>query len=661
MIESLTEFFKSLNKKEKIIVISSMSALAVVLISVVLLISFCSIAKHEHQYEYVLDRKNGKFNVIGTCHGQEGDCREREIVLADVKLAETVTKQASCFEEGEILHTYTIEGQDLTYTTVIPKTEHRINGAYVSTLANNDGSFNYDVNGIKVGATTEYKCDGIVDGYYICEDCKDIVSIKVYKPHIAIEITVTPVTCITAGTRKEICKDCSVDMSALISVPAAGHKNTYALQNIADTNATLVATCTVCDAVNSQKVSQLKNNGYVGGTATCAAVPEIQYEARSSITGEILSFVVKGTPIPHKLNGKSAATNYDYGTPGIKYFSDGKIECGTTGNAYFICEVCEGIADVTVTKPAHSLALDYDTLQSPDYENAGSIHYACKNADCDFFASIALPPVITTGENKNATVISAATETTGEIAKYEFTNELPFKVTVKIEKVISAPALGHNIVYSFATSATGVGAYISGVCTNEGCTLEPVNEKISASTKISDLPANCSSPATQVYNITTESGRNLTLELVIGTEIGSNHILNGVDATTLANSDGTYYDDIAGIKFFAGASKLECGGTTDGYYECEMCGEISSVVVVKRHNYKVEVKTAPTTTTDGSGILSCSKCNTSYEIVIDKLVLEGAGKNAVKIKETSTKIVYQYTLIMSADEKYLVELEVPKS
>ena len=660
MVETLTEFFKSLNKKEKIIVISSMSALAVVLIAVVLLISFCGFSKHQHDYQYTLEEQNGKYNVVGKCIGEEGDCRDREIVLSDVQFTETVTKQPNCMETGEILHTYTIDGVDLTYTSIIEKTDHRLNGSYAYELSNADGSFNYDVPGVKVGATTKYVCEGTVNGYFNCEDCKGVVNINVFKPHIAVEITVTPVTCTTAGVRKNICKDCSINMSEEITVPAAGHRNTYELKNIAGSTATLVSTCSACSVVNSQKVSDLKNNGYVDGKATCAARPQVKYDAKIDATGETISFVVDGDPIPHKLNGKTAVTNYDYGTPGIKYFTDGEIECGETGSAYFICEACEGIAEVTVTKPDHVMGLDYDTLVAPSTTTTGSINYACSNVDCDFYLNIVLPVVITSGEGKNATVISPATETTGEIVRYEYTTN--FQVKVEIDNIISSPAIGHNYTYTFDDiTATGVGAYVSGKCSNVGCSESSVLEKISYSKKISDLPATCASVAKQVYEVKTESGLSLTLEIETGTELSDSHVLNGVAASTYENSDGTYYFGIPGIKSFSN-KELECDEIReDGYYHCDECNGVVSVIIKGQHDYSLAVDVVPTTTSDGSGTLSCSKCKTSFDITIEKLILSGTGKNAIKIKETATEIVYQYTLIMSPDEKITVELKVPKS
>jgi hypothetical protein len=320
------------------------------------------------------------------------------------------------------------------------------------------------------------------------------------------------------------------------------------------------------------------------------------------------------------------------------------------------------MADATVLRPEHSYVLDYTTLVKPTYEKMGSIHYVCVNTDCNLFLDIKLPKVITSGKDKNATVIKSATEDDGEIAKYSYTNALPFDVTVEIAEVLSAPAIGHNYEYSFANKEmTGVGASIVGTCSNTGCANPVVVEKVSKSEKLSDMPANCTGPAKQVWKVITESGMNLTINIVTGTEKGENHVLGGKDATTLDNYDGSYFDNIAGIKVFGG-KELACDEEADGYYTCDACGGLVQITVRGAHKYTVEVETVPTLTAPGTAKWSCSKCKTTSDtITLSKIVLEGASKNATKISESSKETVYDYTVVISIDEKVVVRIKVPKA
>ena len=70
----------------------------------------------------------------------------------------------------------------------------------------------------------------------------------------------------------------------------------------------------------------------------------------------------------------------------------------------------------------------------------------------------------------------------------------------------------------------------------------------------------------------------------------------------------------------------------------------------------------PTESSVGTGTLSCSACsNVGGSITLDKLVLSGASKNATKVSESASAIVYDYTVRISVDDKIVVRITVPKS
>ena len=122
----INEFFKSLKPKEKIVVISSIAALGVVLIGVVLLIAFCGTEKHIHNYDYKLELVDGKFNVVGECKVE--DCNKPEVLFANVKAEVESTKAATCTEKGETVYTYTHDGVALKYTEQLDAVDHMYSG-----------------------------------------------------------------------------------------------------------------------------------------------------------------------------------------------------------------------------------------------------------------------------------------------------------------------------------------------------------------------------------------------------------------------------------------------------------------------------------------------------------------------------------------------------
>ncbi len=665
MIDTLKVFFKSLNKKEKIIVISSMSAFAVVLIAVVLLISFCGAVKHNHKYDYIMEMQDGKFNVIGKCFGEEGECNKPDVFIADVKATASTTKNPTCIAEGETVYTYTHDNKELTYTVSTPVVDHRVNGTLAGELANADGSFNYNVPGVYI-LTDDDVCEGTVSGYYTCEDCNGVVSIQVYKPHIAVERPGIPATCTTTGTRKIVCDDCGIALDNDITVPALGHDYSYTLTIDSGSASELSYKC-LRDDCHESKTEAVTSYSVTGSTVgSCAAPAKTVYKVTTASGKTYENIVVDSKErIPHKLNGKDAKDTYEYGTPGIQYFADSNIICGTTFPAYFICDVCkniegnDGMVNVQVAKPDHVYYLDYSTLVKPDYKTAGVIYYRCTNIDCTLKLEIKLPKVIVSGAGKNADIISPATEDHGEIAKYKFTNELPFDVTVEIDEVISAPAIGHNYTYSLVGDGVAVGAEIKGTCSNSGCSKPETKNRISQIVKSVITKATCVSPAGSSYELILDNGQKITLEISSGTTLGD-HQLAGVDGSSLQNYDGTYYDNIKGIKIF-GNGPLDCDATENGYYQCEACGGLVSVTVKGAHSWNVEVVTAPTLTAAGTATLTCADCDYVDTLVLNKIVLDGANKNAKKLSESSAAIVYEYTVDISIDDSLVIKITVPKA
>ncbi len=664
MLDTIKDFFKSLNKKEKIIVISSMSALAVVLIAVVLLISFCGRAKHQHDYQYNIELKDGKFNVIGRCFGEEGECKKRDVFFADVKPNVSSSEDATCTKDGQIVYTYTQDGKELTYIATVPQlADHKLNGSLASELTNADGSLNYDIPGVRVFSGTSYVCNETVNGYYVCDDCTEAVNVKVYRTHEPIEIPGVTASCTTTGTLVTICKhdDCRASLGGTTTVPALGHSYSYKLNISSDSSANLSYKCQREGCTEGEKTETVASYTVTGSTtATCITPATTVYKVTTANGKTYENIVVEGNTVPHKLGGKDveSGSEHSYGVAGIKYFADSKIECGTTGKAYFECETCKDKVEVKVTKPAHSHQLDYSTLVAPTATDKGYIHYPCTNQDCSFFINIPLEKVIVSGEGQNATVVSAATETKGEVVRYKYTDPI-FGVTVEIAEIISTPAIGHNYTYALEGNSVGVGATVKGTCSNAGCTKPEIEGEISQIVKSVITNATCKTPAGSMYEVILKTGEKLTLEISSGTTLGD-HQLNGVDASTLANYDGSYYDNIQDIVIFGGA-ELQCDATANGYYRCEACDGIVSVTVKGAHSYSVQVDNVPTESATGTGTLSCSKCNTSSSITLDKLVLSGANKNAVKISETSVATVYDYAVYISIDDKVVVRITVPKT
>ena len=172
----INEFFKSLKPKEKIVVISSVAALGVVLIGVVLLIAFCSndgsnldgLQPHDHIFnKYYLEFDAGSFNVKGACSHE--DCDESTTLETAVAITRLPVKQATCTEEGQELCVYVYDGVTLQYSVNVAKKAHSFE---YDTLSGNQLSGKCTAEGCN--ATNEITATSVVETSKTAATCKDV-------------------------------------------------------------------------------------------------------------------------------------------------------------------------------------------------------------------------------------------------------------------------------------------------------------------------------------------------------------------------------------------------------------------------------------------------------------------------------------------------------
>ena len=675
MVATLKEFLNSLKPKEKIMIISSMAALGVVLVGVVLLIAFCGKSPdvtppHEHKFDYSLELVNGKFNLNGKCSAE--GCDDPQLVIKNVDVKVESTKPATCTAKGEVVYAYTHEGETVKYTVYSDKTEHMLGGKTKDEFDNPDGTVNYDVEGIEIGANSSYVCEGTVKGHFVCDGCNQLVSVDVYKPsHTAYDKVITHATCTAAQKVQTVCSDCG---EALSDVFSKGNPEPHSYKY----------------SLNSNKLSAVCQNGACGHQyettvtnltvknetpATCKDFALITYTATAA-DGKTVEFTISGTEkLNHTLNGVDATSlanpdgTYDYRTEGIKRFAGATaLNCGDIGSGYYKCESCEGTIQVTVKKPGHQVYLSLGSdLVKPTFETPGLIYTMCKNEGCDLRMNEELPLVVI-GEGGNAIITTPATDSEVGLAQYTYTTKLG--LVAVIENVIYSAPLGHNYGEYTAVPGGAEGTYIvSATCKNEGCNDPELSVLVSDVTVIKTTAPNCTFGTITYYKGKTSDGSDFEYH-IIGTDIASGaHMLNGVLASTLANPDGSYNYGIEGITAF---DKITCGGTVNGYYTCEACVAggntgVCAVTLVKPHDLEqAGTATNPTLTEDGSVIISCKSegCEAVvYNVTLPAIVLDGEGKNAELISEETEEsgAVVKYTYVTEFGYTVELEIELPKT
>ena len=327
-----------------------------------------------HSFEYTL--KDGK--LAGACT-KCGTLDEVQTGVVD-HLADPIVVP-TCLNNGVVEYTYiytvgakyVIETRELS----VPETSHTIlhKGEYVlaDTVANEDGSFNHNIQGIKAFAGNPFtECEQTYTGYFSCSVCKaagadDIVEVTVLKVHVpAGEATVKNPTCTVPGSETFACGDCG-DPSIVNVIDALGHTDGENKDGVApiyklEANGTgwdLVTLCsrTDCGIELARKYyDEAEIKTVTPATCKAAGVTSITVTLDD---GTKLSFEGTILKTAHTLNGllvdsEEFAVNvkapgvYYATTPGLINFADNEFACETTVSGCYECESCEELVPVQV-------------------------------------------------------------------------------------------------------------------------------------------------------------------------------------------------------------------------------------------------------------------------------------------------------------------------
>jgi len=160
----MSEILNSIRLKDKITIATSMAALAIILATLIGVLSYCTADRHDHIYEYTLETTDGGFNLVGVC--SVANCEDpyfRQNNISGVNLLSAVTP--TCSKEGNRVYTYTHDGVTLKFTETIEPSPHTYDYEMVQ-----NGNFTY-ING---------KCsnDDCTDPYIFINDVTSIELIE---------------------------------------------------------------------------------------------------------------------------------------------------------------------------------------------------------------------------------------------------------------------------------------------------------------------------------------------------------------------------------------------------------------------------------------------------------------------------------------------------
>lgn len=179
-----------------------------------------------HDYQWVIlnksESEDGKYHLIATCQRErenaqgvselclEDGCRLDYLSVKPIKCE--VVLIPTCVREGFNRYTITTEdGSTKVINATISRIMHKLNGEYID--------YNKPVPSTKKGikyfgnSNVSLACDGDgVFGYFTCDECSEIVSIKIKKPHARPsdipEENRVAATCDNYGYVSYVCESC---------------------------------------------------------------------------------------------------------------------------------------------------------------------------------------------------------------------------------------------------------------------------------------------------------------------------------------------------------------------------------------------------------------------------------------------------------------------
>lgn len=605
--------------REKLVVLIAMLAFALVLFSVVLVVTLVgnkggydmsggngglggldnvgdSGKDHNHSYAFEMELVDGKFNLLAKCNGGDG-CDKPEYKVEDVQgvtVSETVP--ASCAEEGRVVYSLSMDGKTITYTEKTNALGHKINGVNASELVNADGYLVYDGVNVVISDGVQLACNkGYAEGgFYKCGVCAANVAAPVFVPHIAGDtnnadnwVTVKPATCTEDGKAVARCKLCNAESAAERVIPALGHKiNGTDLSEFKGENGYLVY-----DKVN---VSALP-----GMDLTCNTVYDEGGIFRCSTCQSQIS---TSFFVAHASKDSAVSSNWVIRT-------GDEATCKKKGREVLLCKCgAEVKEEREIPKLMHKIngvdvsefknengTLIYDSSYvklfgseepaisgikcNTTYKEGG--YYICSSCNVPIETPFFVPHVSKDAADDSNWVIPdggapTCTESGRKIICCKFCD-----VEVMDEQTIEP--LGHSYVDSLTVDGDIINLVTA--CVN-GCgdvTTADVTDEV---VEIRHKDANCGSPEETEYAYYYEDDRDALTVIKIGEKANKVHVFD----YSSKREDGTY-DYLPGVTLPIDPESIECGGTSRGFVlKCTMCEVgISGIITVHvpEHEYVV--------------------------------------------------------------------------
>ena len=186
----MSELFNSIKLKEKITIITPMVTLAVILATLIGVLSFYTADRHAHVYDYTLEKNGDSFTLRGVCNVP--NCENpflKEENLSGVKLLSAVSP--TCSSKGEKKYSYTHNGVTVNFVEEVDALPH----IYEYELTSNGGVTSIEGD-CTLSGCTEHVSDKNISEFKVVSEIKGdcFIAAQVTYSYVVNGVTKTIVT-----------------------------------------------------------------------------------------------------------------------------------------------------------------------------------------------------------------------------------------------------------------------------------------------------------------------------------------------------------------------------------------------------------------------------------------------------------------------------------
>ena len=335
-----------------------------------------------HDYVYQIYESDNVSYILGTCKNKGCTRPELDISgITDLQLIESVP--GTCFTPRQDTYACVSNGEKITFVTTVQEDKpHTLCGVPANTVADEDGRFLYGTEGITVTGDA-ISCGEVGAGCYVCDVCKALIPVEVYKSKhnfVYDESALTPPTIASAGRALIGCTNPECDETVKVEIPQIEIGTTYV---------TLQSPATEQHAdIYRYKFESLIYDFTVVIDFESGEKLEHEYSYDLDFVDGVLSLVGKCSQ-PECLAPETVDKDIEFT----------EVNTSTCVNLGFI--IFSYVKDgqeltFSMQSPAyadHVFTYDARTAVQPDFNNPGSIELYCKTQGCDHKVTVELPRV----------------------------------------------------------------------------------------------------------------------------------------------------------------------------------------------------------------------------------------------------------------------------